>query len=236
MVTKPKSAEMIPGPGYRVRHSIERPSKEVIEGYRTFDSADISDMLNRMYTMDPKIYNTTTKTRLVGPACTVKVFPGDNLMVHRCLDIAQPGDVVVVDTSNCQTNAVIGDMILMKAKHRKIAGFIIDGLVRDVEAMREVGLPVFATGITPFGPLHRGPGELNYSVSCGGIVVNPGDVIVADSDGVVVVRREFAADVLGRLEHNRERMADYVQAIKDGNFSNEWVGALLEKDGCLNEE
>src|SRR5690606_30332237 len=124
-------------------------------------------MLNRMYTMNPQIHNLVNNEPLFGPACTVKVFPGDNLMVHKSLDLAQPGDVVVVDTSGSRENAVLGDLVTTKAKHRGIAGFIIDGLVRDLPGMREVGLPVYARGVTPFGPLHRGPGELNYTISCG---------------------------------------------------------------------
>jgi hypothetical protein len=95
--SRPKSAEMTPGPGFRVRSDIERPSPALIEVYREYESADISDMLNRMYTMCADIHNLTNDQPLVGPACTVKVFPGDNLMLHKALDVAKPGDVVVVD-------------------------------------------------------------------------------------------------------------------------------------------
>ena len=125
----------------------------------------------------------------------VKLYPGDNLMVHKALDIAQPGDIIVVDTGD-SSNAVVGDLIARKAKHRGIVGFVIDGLARDLAGMKKVGLPVFARGITPRGPLHRGPGELNLPISCGGIVVHPGDVIVTDTNGVVVVGKEFADEIL----------------------------------------
>jgi RraA family protein len=224
---------MVPGPGFRVRMNFERPSRALIDAYREFESPDISDMLNRMYTMSADIHNVVNDQPLVGPACTVKVFPGDNLMVHKSLDAAKPGDVVVVDTSGSQRNAVLGDLVTNKAKHRGIAGFIVDGLVRDLPGLREAGLPVFAKGITPFGPLHRGPGELNYPVSCGGIVVKPGDIIVADHNGVVVVHKEFAEDVLGRLKTHNERMAKYVADVKRGNFSNDWVDAQLNSDNCI---
>jgi RraA family protein len=233
MATKPKSAEMTPGPGFMVRNAVKRPPQGLIDMFRAFETPDISDMLNRMYTMSPEIHNLVNNEPLVGPACTVKVFPGDNLMVHKALDIAKPGDVVVVDTSGSRENAVLGDLVSTKAKYRGIAGFIIDGLVRDLPGMRQAGLPVYARGVTPFGPLHRGPGELNYTISCGGIVVNPGDIIAADTNGVVVVRQECAEDILSRLVQNKERMAQYLADVARGEFSNDWVDDQLARDGCI---
>lgn len=233
--SKPKSAEITPGPGFRVRTHIERPSQALLDMYRLHSSADVSDMLNRMYTMCAEIRNVVNDKPLVGPACTVKVFPGDNLMVHKALDIAKPGDIVVVDTSGSQRNAVLGDLVSNKAKHRGIAGFIVDGLIRDLAGIVETGLPVYARGVTPFGPLHRGPGELNYSVSCGGVVVNPGDIIVADFNGVTVVRKEFAEDLALRLGDHQQRMEQYVSDVKKGIFSNAWVDAQLSQDHCLFE-
>jgi RraA family protein len=233
MASKPKSAEMVPGPGFRIRMNFERPPKELVDQYRQFETPDISDMLNRMYTMSADIHNLVNYSPLVGPACTVKVFPGDNLMVHKALDAAKPGDVVVIDTSGSQRNAVLGDLVTNKARHRGIAGFIVDGLIRDLAGLKEVGLPVFARGVTPFGPLHRGPGELNYPISCGGIVVKAGDIIVADRNGVVVVHKEFAQDVIERLKGHTESMAKYVEDVKQGIFSNDWVDVLLKSDNCI---
>lgn len=233
--TRPKSAEMVPGPGFRISTQLERPSPELVDQYRQFEAADISDMMNRMYTMCAEIRNVINDKPLVGPACTVKVFPGDNLMVHKALDIARPGDVIVVDTSGSERNAVVGDMIANKAAHLGIGGFIIDGLVRDLDGVIETGLPVYARGVTPFGPLHRGPGELNYAVSCGGVVVNPGDIIVADSSGVTVVRKEFAESIATRLWTHKATMEAYIQNVRKGKFSNAWVDALLAEEKCLIE-
>jgi RraA family protein len=226
---------MIPGPGFRIRQAIERPPRELIEMFRRFETPDVSDILNRMYTLAPEIRNFVNAEPLVGPACTVKVFPGDNLMIHKALDVAEPGDVIVVDTSGSHRNAVLGDLVANKAKHRGVAGFIVDGLVRDLPGLLEAGLPVYARGVTPFGPLHRGPGELNFSISCGGIVINPGDVMIADASGVAVVRREFAHHTLVLLRAHDARMAQYVRDVKAGRFSNDWVDAQLAKDGCLFE-
>jgi len=232
---RPKSSEMTPGPGFRVRLNIDRPPASLVAMFRDFETPDISDILNRMYTMSPEIRNLVNDGMLVGPALTVKVFPGDNLMVHKALDVAKPGDVVVVDTSGSQRNAVLGDLVTNKAKHRGIAGFIVDGLIRDLPGVKEVGMPVFARGITPFGPLHRGPGELNYAVSCGGIVVNPGDIVVADSSGIAVVRKEVAEDTIMRLCAHRARLQQYVNDVKAGKFSNGWVDRQLAEDNCLVE-
>jgi RraA family protein len=233
--TKPTSSEMTPGPGFRVKLNIERPAAALVRALAAFETTDISDMLNRMYTMSADIHNVANAKLLSGPALTVKVFPGDNLMVHKALDAAKPGDVIVVDASGSYRNAVLGDLVANKAKHRGIAGFVIDGLIRDLDGVRETGLPVYARGVTPFGPLHRGPGELNYAICCGGIVVNPGDIIVADPSGVAVVRKDFASDTLARLEAHRAKMANYVADVKMGRFSNDWVDAQLKSDGCLIE-
>lgn len=229
---QPDSTSMHCGPGFRIRKDFERAEQDLIEQFKQFASPDISDLMNRLYTMSSDIQNLSNEETICGSACTVKLFPGDNLMVHKALDIVKPGDVVVIDTSENYSNAVLGDIISNKAKHKGIAGFVIDGLVRDIKGIRETGLPVFACGISPVGPLHRGPGELNYSISCGGIVVNPGDIIRGDDSGIVVVRREFAPDILQRMYDQRERLKDYIAEVKKGNFDNSWVDRTLAQGNC----
>lgn len=219
-----------------VRRTFKRPNPSLVDRLRQFESPDISDMMNRMYTMGREIHNLANDKPLWGPALTVKCFPGDNLMVHKALDLAEPGDVIVVDASQSLSAAVIGDLVANKARHRGIAGFIIDGLIRDLPGVTECGLPVFAKGVTPFGPLHRGPGEINYPISAGGIVVQAGDILVADPSGVVVVPQWAAENVLERLELNREQLEAYVDSVKRGVFSNEWVDKQLAADGCLFDE
>jgi RraA family protein len=231
--TTPKSAAMNPGPGFRIRLDFDRPSEDIVEQYSKFETPDISDMLNRMYAMNPGLSNLSTDATICGPACTVKVFPGDNLMVHKVLDVAKPGDVVVIDAGNSAQNAIVGDLICSKAKHRGIQAFVIDGLIRDLPDVQEVGLPVFARGVTPIGPLHRGPGEINYPIACGGIVVNPGDIIVGDKSGLVVVRQEFAEDTLAKLYVQQKALESYVESVKRGEFSNTWVDTYLEGTECV---
>ena len=209
IIGKPQSSEMYPGPGFRIKKSFSRPAPTIVTQYRQFGTPDISDMLNRLYTMTSVIQNCINEAAICGPVCTVKVFPGDNLMVHKALDIAQPGDVIIVDAGGSTMTAVLGDLVASKAKSRGIQGFVIDGLIRDLPEMKEVGLPVFARGITPIGPLHRGPGEINFPISCGGIVITPGDIVVGDGNGVVVVRSEFADEVLERLWRQQDYLKKY---------------------------
>ena len=231
--TKPISAEMFPGPGFRVKAEFHRLEPELMEQFTEFATPDISDMLNRLYAMDSGISNLTGKHhRLCGPACTVKVFPGDNLMVHKSLDVAMPGDIVVIDAHASSMNAVLGDLVSTKAKHRGIAGFVVDGFIRDLPDILELDFPIFARGTTSIGPLHRGPGEINYPICCGGIVVNPGDVIVADGAGVVVIPQEIASNLLKRLRNQKISQAAYLASVKRGDFSNAWVDRILLEAGC----
>ncbi len=232
-VGKPKTAEMHPGPGFRIRTQIKRPAAATMRALAAFDTPAISDLMNRLYTMVPAIRNLTDPSlQLIGPACTVKVYPGDNLMVHKALDVAQPGDVIVVDTSASGLTAVLGDLISTKARHRGIAGFVVDGLIRDLPEIRALGdFPVFARDVTPIGPLHRGPGEINFPVCAGGIVVHPGDVIVGDLNGVVVVPQEILDELVRRLIAREEAEADYRRAVSRGEFSNAWVDDVLESGG-----
>ncbi len=233
MADRPKSSELNPGPGFRVRKSFNRPDKELIDQLAQFETPDISDLMNRLYTMHWEIKNQVNTISICGPALTVKVFPGDNLMVHKALDLAQPGDIVVIDAGSTPMNAVLGDLVSQKAKHRGIAAFVVDGLIRDIPGVQEIGMPVYARGTTPIGPLHRGPGEINYPVCCGGIVVNPGDIIMGDKDGVLVVQKEYADDILARAYKQRESLSQYVKDVKRGEFSNDWVDQSLKNDGCI---
>ena len=233
MITKPKSASLHPGPGFRIRADFARPQPDLVQKFKQFDVSDISDHLNRLYSLDPAITCLTRRYHsLCGTACTIRVFPGDNLMVHKSLDIAKPGDVVVIAAGGSLSNAVLGDLICAKAKHRGIAGFIVDGLIRDLPGILELDFPVFARGVTPVGPLHRGPGEINFPVACGGVVINPGDIVLADATGIVAVPRDIAATLLERLRRFQEEHAEYVASVQSGEFSNQWADEILRQHDC----
>ena len=233
MVGKPKTSEMHGGVGFRMRREIARTPADVIHGLAAFDTPAISDQMNRLYTLAPAIKNVIDPAMpIAGPALTVKVYPGDNLMVHKALDLAQPGDVVVVDAAASPLNGVLGDLVSTKARHRGIAGFVVDGYVRDLPGIQALGdFPVFARGVTPVGPLHRGPGEINYAVCAGGVVVTPGDVVIGDRNGVAVVPQEFASELLDRLRAKQQREAEYNAAVARGDFDNTWVDDTLAEGG-----
>jgi regulator of RNase E activity RraA len=226
---------MHPGPGFRVRPEISRPERRVVDGLGRFETPAISDQLNRLYTMMPSIRNLTDEhLNILGPAVTVKSYPGDNLMVHKSLDIAKPGDVIVVDSHRSPLTAALGDLVSKKARHRGVAGFVVDGVIRDLPEIKRLGdFPVYARDVTPIGPMHRGPGEINYPIACGGVVVNPGDIIVGDLNGVVVVPQEFADALLGTLEEREAAESAYNESVATGNFSNAWVDAILEDNGVV---
>lgn len=236
MQQTPQSAKLHPGPGFRIRRSINRPNLDLATLFADFSTPEISDQLNRLYALDPGIrLLTASHHRLVGPVCTVKLYPGDNLMVHKVLDIAEPGDIVLIDASASPFYAVLGDTISTKARHRGIAGFIIDGYVRDLPGILELDFPVFARGTTPIGPLHRGPGEINYPIACGGVVANPGDVIVADLTGIVLVPQAHILETHERLLRYAAATKDYLVAVQQGRFSNQWVDDVLAATGCQAE-
>jgi RraA family protein len=229
---QPLSAATYPGVGFRIRLEIDRPEAAVVAGFREFETPAVSDLMNRLYTMDTRIHNLTPGLRVLGTACTVKCFPGDNLMVHKSLDVACPGDVLVIDASASTMTAVAGDIISTKARHRGIAGLVVNGLVRDLPGIRNMGdFPVFAIGVTPMGPLHRGPGEINYPVCAGGIVVHPGDVVMGDESGVVVIPSTSAAALLARLQAVAAADTGYIAAVTRGEFSNAWVDEILRQHG-----
>src|SRR5271169_5869958 len=139
MTRKPHSAEIHPGPGFRVRLDFPRPDETLMKQLSAFETPDISDLLNRLYSVDSEISCLTgSHRRLCGPVCTVKVYPGDNLMVHKVLDVAKPGDIVVIDANGSNQYAVLGDLISTKAKHRGIAGFVVDGFIRDLPGIQEL--------------------------------------------------------------------------------------------------
>jgi RraA family protein len=233
MVNKPRSAHLHPGPGFRVRINIQRPPIEMMRRFKHFPTPEISDLLNRLYAIDPQIRCLTSPHhRLCAPACTVKVFPGDNLMVHKSLDILEPGDVVVIDAGGSPMNAVLGDLISTKAKHRGAVGFVVDGMIRDLPSIQALDFPVFARATSPIGPLHRGPGEINFPICCGGVVVNPGDIIVGDAMGCVVIPQVIAEELLERLDAHYSANSSYFDAVKKGNFSNAWVDKILTELEC----
>ena len=219
----------IGSPGFRYRTDFDRPDPAIVDAYRKLLeetrclTGQVGDCLGRGAAVENRIKGLDHGMAMVGPALTVKVPPDDNLMVHKALHLIKPGDVIVVDAGGDHSWALIGILMTTIAAKHGAAGMIIDGCVRDAAEIREFGFPVFAAGISPNGPFKEGPGEINFPITCGGQVVQPGDLIVADDDGVVVVQREFAGQenidqVKAVIERETNRMAEIQagQTIKPG--------------------
>ena len=165
--------------------------------------------------------------RAAGPALTVRTRPGDNLVVHRALDLAEPGDVLVVDGGGALDRALLGELMTRWATARGLAALVVDGAVRDVEGLAAGPLPVLARGINHLGPYKVGPGEIGGPVHAGGTVVRSGDVVVTDADGVVVVPRERLAEVVAAGERQLRAEEAVSADIAAGTWDRSWVLAAL---------
>ena len=181
--------------GFRAFLDFERPSPELVAAFEGIPSSNIGDCVKKMNCMFGGIRSWNNKT-LLGTAFTVKCPSGDNLAAQFALDYAQPGDIIVVDGAGYTDRAMVGGMMLAYAEMRRIGGFVVNGAVRDLDDIRASSLPVFAKAVTPLGPYREGPGEINVPVCCGGQVVMPGDILVGDNDGVVVIPRRDAEELL----------------------------------------
>lgn len=172
---------------------------------------------------------TALRTRIVaGPALTVRTRPGDNLVVHKALERTRPGDVVVVDARGELTNAIVGELMALYARSRGVAAIVVDGAVRDSQELSEGVLPIFARGVSHLGPFKSGPGEIHGTVHVGGAVVNDGDVVVADADGVTFVPARRAAEVAAAAEAIVAKELEIRQAIAEGTWDRSWIDAALE--------
>jgi 4-hydroxy-4-methyl-2-oxoglutarate aldolase len=190
-----------------VKRSWERPDKALVERFRGRPTGNVSDAAGRAGALAPNIKPVTPERRFVGPALTVDCGRHDNLAFWAALESVQPGDVMVVATHDHPGCAVVGDLLVAFARNRGAVAVVTDGMVRDAEGLIEVGLPVFAAGIRPSGPTKRGPGSVGLAVWIGGQRVEPGDMVVGDADGVVVVPRAMIARAAEEVEAIAEKEA-----------------------------
>ena len=179
--------------------------------------------------------NATAKMKMlagVGPALTIKARSGDNLALHAAIDMAQEGDVLVVSNEGDNTRALMGEIMMALLYHtKKAAGIILDGPIRDIDEIGKWDFPVYATGTTPGGPYKEGPGEVNVPISCGEISVNPGDIILADPDGIIVIPRKDAPQILEDAKKFQAADETKLAAAKNGTSKREWVKKSLEAKG-----
>lgn len=209
-----------------------RSDRSLVEAFAQIPSAIISDNLNRMVAAGPSVRPMHKGGTLAGTALTVKTRPGDNLMIHKAADIAQPGDVIVVDAGGDLTNALIGELIISHARSRGVVGFVVNGAVRDMDVIAVDDYPVYGAGVSHRGPYKDGPGEVNVPISLDGMVIAPGDIVIGDLDGVVCIPREEAESVLAASRAQQEKEAGIQAAIAGAGWDRAWVDEILKAKGC----
>ena len=215
--------------GFRIE---ERPaaciSAEALAQFATVGSAQISDCMGRLYGvvgLAPR--HAPSAPRMVGLAVTVKARPGDNLMIHKAIALAQPGDVIVVDGAGEASNALVGELMAMDAERRGVAGFVIDGAIRDADVFAQGAFPCFARSVSHKGPFKDGPGEINVPVGIGGQVVCAGDVVVGDADGVIAIPAALANEILALALKKEADEAGIKERIRAGIYTKPWVDKTI---------
>jgi regulator of RNase E activity RraA len=203
-----------------------------VQAFAGIPVANVSDCMARMTAGGPRLRPMHKGGRLGGPALTVKCRPGDNLMIHKALDMAVPGDVLVVDAGGDLTNSLFGELMLSYAMHRQLGGVVLNGAVRDIEVIAAGSFPLYAAGVTHRGPYKDGPGEINVPIAIDGMVLQPGDLVLGDADGLLCVPYD---DVEAVLAAAREKVAleqKILANIRAGTHDTSWIDARLKAIGC----
>ncbi|KUM36367.1 RraA family protein [Arthrobacter sp. EpRS71] len=221
--------------GFQVLNRKQSVTLELAQRFKEVPVSTVSDSMNRLTAAGSNLRPMHRGGPLAGPALTVRTRPGDNLMVHLALDLAEPGDVVVVDAGGDTTNAIMGELMVMHALKQGIAGIVINGAIRDSAAIKEQDLPVYAVGITHRGPYKDGPGEINVPISLNGMTVRPGDLIIGDDDGVLAVPLEEAEMVLEAAIAKNAKELEAAVEFQAGTSDRNPIRARAEKLGAFFE-
>ncbi|WP_295588590.1 RraA family protein [uncultured Oscillibacter sp.] len=216
---------------YFVGAEVPQLPRQTLERLRGYGACVVCDALKGFNAMDGRIRAISPGICVCGCAVTVRLRPGDNLMLHRAIEAARPGDILVLDTCGSYRHAVIGGIMSSAAFGKGIGGMVIDGAVRDVEELREHGYPVFAAAVVPNTGESEGPGQLNHPISCGGVPVLPGDVVVADENGVAVVPRNAVDWVLEACEQKCRAEEQRLAEIRSGQLTAAGITAKLRREG-----
>ena len=218
--------------GFRILNRKHSVDLKTATRFLELPVANVSDCMLRLTAGGSRIRPMHKSGQLAGPALTVKTRPGDNLMLHKAIDIAEPGDIVVFDAGGDLTNSLMGELMLAHAVKRGVGGFVLNGAIRDAEAFLDVNLPVFAAGVTHRGPFKDGPGEINVSVAIDGMVIEPGDLIIGDWDGVLAVPLNEVDIILKKTEEKQDAEIKEMKRIKAGEWDRGWVDKILIERGC----
>lgn len=218
-----------------LNRAVNRVSADYVRRAAEFQAAILADVAGRRGTLHGRVKPVAPHMKVAGPAITVEVRPGDNLAIHAALAIAQPGDVIVVDGKGDLSCALIGEIMSTQAAASGIAGIIIDGAVRDADALAAAQFPVFSAGLNPCGPTKSISGRVNYPVSVAGAAIQPGDLIIGDVDGVVVLPRDAVPELLELAQKKRDTETRRIAAIRNGDIRAPWLEQALRAAGMLAE-
>lgn len=220
--------------GKRIYLQRKLPDPKVVEAFKSIPASNVGDVMQRNCAMNPRIrlVSSPKAQMAAGPAFTVKLRAGDNLGLHAALNYCNEGDFLVVSNEGDSTRSLMGEVMMAYLMcTKKIAGIVLDGPIRDIDEIGKWDFPVYATGTTPGGPYKEGPAEINVPVSCGEVSVNPGDIILADPDGVVVVPRRDAAVILEDAQQFMAKDSAKLEPAKNGTLNRGWVQKTLEEKG-----
>ncbi|UMA65351.1 RraA family protein [Roseivivax marinus] len=218
--------------GNQIRPRDRKVDAETIAKFAELPVANVSDSMSRVFAAGPTLRPMHAKGSMAGAAITVRSRPGDNLMLHKAIDMAEPGDVIVVDAGGDLTNALMGELMLAYAVKRGVAGFVLNGAIRDVDAFVETNLPTFAAGVTHRGPYKDGPGEINVTISLDGMTIAPGDLVIGDADGVLAVPYDDLEAVYEATMAKQAAEEKQMKAIAEGTNDRSWVDKALAAAGC----
>lgn len=219
--------------GFSVHRRQRAVSAEIAQAFAKLPVANVSDCMSRLYAggADLRPIHSHPVT-LAGPALTVRSRPGDNLMLHHAINTASPGDVIVVDAGGETTTAIMGEIMAAVAIKNQVAGIVIYGAIRDADEIRRMKFPVYAMGVTHRGPYKDGPGEINTPISIGGMVIEPGDLILGDGDGILSVPFDQAESLLAATQKKYDAEQVELAKIADGTSDRSWVLETLKQRGC----
>lgn len=210
-------------------------SAQLVQAYKGLPVANISDCMTRLTAGGARLRPMHKSGYLAGPALTVKCRPGDNLMIHKALTMAQAGDVIVVDAGGDLTNSLFGEIMVATALKIGVAGVVLNGAVRDSEEIGEGSFPLYAAGVTHRGPYKDGPGEVNVPVAIDGMVIHPGDLVLGDRDGLLCVPFDDAEEILAATRKKMELEKKMLADIAAGKLDTSWIDATLKRIGCNTE-
>lgn len=204
--------------GNRIFPNAAQADPATIEAFRSSATAIISDNLERVPgAIGLRPFHKTGEV-MIGTALTVRVPAGDNLFIHKALDQIRPGDVLVVDGEGHENRALVGEIMTSIGASRGAVGFVINGSIRDAGALAQSSFPCFARSAIHRGPYKNGPGEINVPVSIGGFVIEPGDIVVGDEDGIVAFPQSIAGELLNRVRTQEAREAEIMKSIAEGTY------------------